>query len=329
MRTTFVFLLLGCTLPATTLLAQTPPPSPTPSPTPSPIGTVTYDSRGWPILADDHEPTPHRDAAPVATGATAVAAAPGGAAVRPAPASGMQLGSPLLDVYQATRSPAAFQALGGVVVWWRLQIHGPQGEVIGVREVTHTADCGFATRDRLEHADGRVYGRSAASVFAERQGMPWPTLREAAEQELMLFGLQLRLPWCFGDGNAYVVTGRDTVDRAGEARTRIQLEARPDRGSEIIGPELDPTPRDRFELLCEPSTGLPRELVHRFASTQQARRVLLEDWRDVQLGGGQTGGAVRMPFRRVYVDEQGRMTTQIEILRIESARVTERDFRLH
>lgn len=316
MRILSVFLLLAAALPAQT-------PKPESSKGGTPVGTVSYDSRGWPILADDHEPAPSQGAA-VANPPPA----PGGVAARPALASGMQLGSPLLDVYQATRSPAAFQGLGGVVVWWRLQIHGPQGEVIGVREVTHTADCGFASRDRLEHADGRVYGRSAASVFAERQGMPWPTLREAAEQELMLFGLQLRLPWCFGDGNAYVVTGRDIVDRAGEARTRIQLEARPGRDSDIIGPELAPTPRDRFELLCEPSTGLPRELVHRFASTQQPRRVLLEDWRDVQLGSG-ADGAVRMPFRRVYVDEQGRMTTQLEILRIEAARVGERDFRLH
>ncbi|MBL9079042.1 MAG: hypothetical protein JNL08_16175 [Planctomycetes bacterium] len=316
MRSLFLSGLLG-----SALLAQTPPPAAAPTPAPS-LGQVRYDKDGWPIL-------PEVQAADPGPKAAATPAAPAAEARGPVPPSGMQLGSPLLDVYQSTRSPAAFKALGGIVVWWRLTIHGAQGEVIGVREITHTADCAFAERDRLEHADGRVYGRSAASVFAERQGMPWPTLNEAAAQELTLFGLHLRLPWCFGDGSAYVVTQRDRVDRGGEPRTRIALERRPAAGSDLIGPELDPRPRDRFELLYEPSTGEPRELVHRFASTQQARRVLLEDWRDVQVGEPQAGGAVRMPFRRVYVDEADRRTTQLEILRIESARVSERDFRLH
>jgi hypothetical protein len=300
------------------LLAQ----APDPAPVATPVGGVQFDSGGWPIVADDRPPAAPGGAATTGRPTAAAAAAP-------ALASGMQLGSPLLDVFQSTRSPAAFKALGGVVVWWRLTIFGAQGEVIGVREVTHTADCAFSERDRLEHADGRIYGRSAASVFAERQGMPWPTLAEAAQQELMLYGLQLRLPWCFGDAAAFVVTGRDTVDRGGQTLSRLVVEQRPPTGADVIGPELDPRPRDRYELVFEPSTGQPREFVHRFASTMQARRVLLEDWRDVALGERRDGGAVRMPFRRVYVDESMRQTTQMEILRIESARVTERDFRLH
>ncbi len=280
-----------------------------------PVGGVQFDGGGWPIVADDRAPAAARSAA-VTT-------------AQPVPASGMQLGSPLLEVYQSTRSPAAFKALGGVVVWWRLTIFGAQGEVIGVREVTHTADCAFAERDRLEHADGRVYGRSGAAVFAERQGMPWPTLAEAAQQELMLYGLHLRLPWCFGDAAAFVVTGRDTVDRSGETLQRLRIERRPAAAADLIGPEAEPRPRDGFELLYEPSTGQPREFVHRFASTGQSRRMLLEDWRDVALGERREGGAVRMPFRRVYVDESLRQTTQLEILRLEGARVAERDFRLH
>jgi hypothetical protein len=159
--------------------------------------------------------------------------------------------------------------------------------------------------------------------------MPWPTLTESAQQELMLYGLHLRLPWCFGEPAAFVVEKRDTIDRGGEALARIVIERRRPASAEVIGPELDPQPRDRFELVYEPSTGQPREFVHRFADTMQARRVLLEDWRDVVFGERRDGGAVRMPFRRVYVDESMRQTTQMEILRIESTRTSERDFRLH
>ncbi|MBX3464083.1 MAG: hypothetical protein KF830_12995 [Planctomycetes bacterium] len=294
-----------------------PPPAP-PGAAPSGPGAVRFDSGGWPILADDPAPAAGRASPALATEAARPAAA----------ASGMQLGSPLLDVFQATRSPAAFRALGGVVVWWRLSIFGAQGEVIGMRELTHTADCGAAERDRLELADGRVYGRSGASVFAERQGMPWPTLADAAQHELALFGLHLRLPWCFGDGAAFAVVGRDTVTRGGDALLRIQLERRPPAGADPIGPEATPPPRDRYELLVEPSTGLPREFVHRFAASAQSRRVRLEDWRDVTLGDARAGGAVRLPFRRVYVDEAQRPTTQLEILRLEPAKLAERDFRL-
>ncbi|HEX5052777.1 MAG TPA: hypothetical protein VFZ65_13455 [Planctomycetota bacterium] len=290
---------------------------------PARVGSVQFDGGGWPIVAEDRPATP--PLAPAgetrAPGTTPTPAPPVEAAPLPAIASGMQLGSPLLDVFQATRSPAAFEALGGLVVWWRLTIYGNQGEVIGVREVTHTADCAFATRDRLEHADGRVYGRSGASVFAERQGMPWPTLADSAASELALFGLQLRLPWCFGDGASFTVLRRDTQQVGSQTLARIVLERRPPAALDIVGPEVDPAPRDRFELLYEPSGGQPRQFVHRFANSLQTRRVLLEDWQDVE--------GVRMPYRRVYVDEQQRPTTMFEILRIEKAHPSERDFRLH
>jgi hypothetical protein len=223
-------------------------------------------------------------------------------------------------VFQNSRAPGVFKALGGVSVWWRVTIHGASGEEIGVREVTQVADCGFAQRDRLQHADGRVYGRSGASVFAERQGMPWPTLAESAEHELALFGTHLRLPWCFADSTLFVVKTRDTFERAGETLRRIVVERRPP-GGDVIGPEAEPKPADRFELLYEPSSGQLREFVHRFVGSMQTRRVLLEDWQEVE--------SVRMPFRRVYVDETLRRTTVLEVLRVERVRVGERDFRLH
>lgn len=238
----------------------------------------------------------------------------------PALASGTQLGSPLLDVYKSVGGVEAFRGLEGCVVWWRVSTFGEQGEAIGLREVTHTVDCRYAERDRLEFQDGRIYGRVGAQVFAELRGMPWPTLNEPAGQDLMLFGLQLRTPWCFGDANLFMVVAKDFVDRSGERMLRIVLERRPPSAMEIVGPELDAKPRDRFELLCEPSSGRPRELVHRFACSLATRRVLLEDWREVE--------NVRVPFRRVYVDEAMRTKTTLEILRLERQRTNERDFRL-
>lgn len=317
---------------ATGLVAQEPA-RPAGKPATPPSRGVQYDSSGWPIVAEPvhtADPAPGPEVRVVRdtgrTGAEPAAANANASATErePAPtpglASGMALGSPLLELFQAQRSPAAFRALGGVVVWWRLTIYGAQGEVIGVRELTHTADCAFAERDRIEYQDGRVYGRSGASVFAQRQGMPWPTLAEAAEQELMLFGLQLRLPWCLADGVGYAVVGKDAIDRGGELLQRVVVERRAADGSEGIGPQLDSKPRDRFELVYEAGTGQLREFTHRFASSLQTRRVLLEDWREV--------GGVRLPFRRIYVDGNQRQTTALEILRIETKRANDRDFRL-
>ncbi len=238
----------------------------------------------------------------------------------PALASGMEFGSPLLDIYQRVRAPGTFKALGGRTVWWRLTVFGEQGEIIGRREVTHLVDCAFAERDRLEFEDGRVYGRSGPVVYAERQGMAWPTLNESAAEELALFGLQWRMPWCFADGVTYAVVGRDQLTRSGEGLARVVVERRPPAAFDTVGPELDPKPRDHFELLYEPASGQPREFVHRFANSRQTRRLLLEDWRDVD--------GVQVPFRRIYVDDSGRQTTMLEILRVEATTVSERAFRL-
>ncbi len=317
-------------------------PAPKPAPAEGPpvrVNPVQFDSSGWPIV-DEPPVTNVPPPAPAAetkkaetkTGDTKMATKTPPASsslvkeaevpAEPAPklVSGTQLGSPLLDVYQFAHAPAAFRELAGVQAWWRLSTYGAQGEVIGVREITHTADCAFAERDRLELPDGRVYGRSGASVFAERNGMPWPTLTETAQQDLLLFGLHLRMPWCFGDATTFVVVGRDNVVRSGETLARVTVERRPAIENDTVGPEVDPSPRDRFELLYEPSNGALREFVHRLACSKETRRVLLEDWRQIN--------GVKMPFRRVYVDDALRQTTTIELLRIESARTSDRDFRL-
>ncbi|MBM4062948.1 MAG: hypothetical protein FJ265_17910 [Planctomycetes bacterium] len=308
------------------------------APPPTRVATVEFDANGWPIVVDEpgaarpqpapaplgemRRPGPPAGAAPPATNAP-----PAGAEAAP-PGSGMAPNSPLLEVFQWTRAPGTFQQLGGLQVWWRVTILDPQGAVLGYREITQTADCRAADRDRLEYlSEGRIdraCGRSGAAVYAELKGRPWPSLVEVSGHELALFGVHLRLPWCFGDAAGYTVLSRDVVERAGERLQRIVLERRPPGGQLVLGPEVEPRPRDRFELLCEPSGGRPRELVHRLVHGERAgapRRVLLEEW--VEHDG--------VPFarRRTYVDGEGRPTTVLEVQRIETVRTSERDFRAH
>jgi hypothetical protein len=336
--------LLGCLV---ALLPQGPTkPAPAPSQKPAASLGVQFDGNGWPVIAGDPGPAPTPAGEtkgggkveskpslspdkppPLGSGTKAPDAfrhfPPAAAVERPSTptlASGMQLGSPLLDVYQAIGSPGAWKQLGGQVVWWRVTTYGNQGEAIHVREVVHTADCAFAERDRLEHQDGRRFGRVGGSTFAERNGLPLPTAVDAAQQELMLFGLQLRAPWLFADANAFAVLQRQVEDHSGERLVRLVLERRPPSGFELAAADAEAAVRDRFELLLEPS-GRPRELTHRFAASKETRRVTLEDWREV--------GGVQLPHRRSYLDASERPTTVLEILRIEGQRVSERDFRLH
>ena len=235
-------------------------------------------------------------------------------------ASGMQFDSPLHDVFRSTRSPGAFQTIGGVEVFWRLTIHGTHGEIIGMRDLTHIADCAFPERDRLEDQKGHVFTRDGQQVAAQRNGIPYESLNQEAKAMLELFGLQLRLPWCFGDGKSYSIVTREAAMRRGEKLWKLQLLRRPHATEVVFGPEVNLGDRDQFELLFEPTTGQPRELVHRFSSSGQERRVLLEDWQEEH--------GVRMPRRRVYVDAAGRATTTIELRRITPRRVSDREFRL-
>ncbi len=316
----------------------------TQKPASSSIQGIQFDESGYPIVPDDVLPPPS-PALPAPAGETAaprkgldredrpsttagsertepkVPPRRAGNESRADIASGMQLGSALLDIYQSTRSPGAFRELGGVVVSWRLTTYGLRGEVLGTRDVTQIADCAFAERDRLDYADGRVCGRLGAQVYVERQGMPAPTLMEAAQQELVLFGTQLRMPWLFADTRAFTVTARDVDERDGERLARVVIERRPPPSLDLLGPDPQPVVRDRYEICFEPSSGQPREFVHRLAASKQTRRIVLEDWRDFE--------GVRMPYRRAYVDESMRVTTMLEIKSIERQRVTERDFRLH
>lgn len=306
-------------------------PAPNPASKPGRLAVVEFDAHGFPLVAD--EPIPPRPVAPPAVPAgetrptqPATADPAVGAAVpasSPPRAAQLDGASPLVEVFTATGSPGAWKRLGGLLVTWKITIYDAQGAVLGTREVLHTADSNFAARDRLEfQGEGRVYGRLGPSVFAERQGRPWPTWIETAGQELALFGLHLRLPWAFGDPSAYAVTPGGVVDRPDERLQRLMIERRPPLGMETFGPEVEPAPRDRFELCYEPSSGRLREFVQRFAwPGSGARTVLFDEWEEFR--------GVLLPRRRIYVDDQRRPTTMLQIVAIESAVVTERDFRLH
>jgi hypothetical protein len=244
-----------------------------------------------------------------ADGGRAAAAAPGAL-------------SPLQRAFEVVQSPAAFAALEGVAVRWRITVYGPQGEALGARELTQTADLAHADRDRLEHADGRTCGRIGGEVFAERQGAPWPTLAPAATHELALFGLLLRTPWVFADRQRFDELGTDTVVRGGEPLARVRLQRHTDDAA--LGPVPQTAPVDQFVLWCDPASRLPRELEYTLAASGQSRRVRFEDWRAVPDEGGP-----QLPFRRVFVDAQGRATTVLEIVSLKAGvDVGEREFRL-
>lgn len=262
-----VALVLGSALTGQQPAARPANPAPAPASTPAmkPQPVVQFDpSTGWPVGVDDG-PQPGASAAKaparkVDAGAAATTG-PGGVVVSPLPtaaapagghpepaspalASGTQLGSPLLDVYQPLIGPGEWRRLGGLAVHWRATVHGPNGEVVGVREFVHVADPAYADRDRIEHADG--------------SGMPW----------------------LFADAAAFAVVGKSTVERGGEKLRTIVIERRPPADADRYGPDAAPKPRDHFELCQDPATGRLREFVHRFAATGQRRRVMLEDWRD-------------------------------------------------
>lgn len=235
-------------------------------------------------------------------------------------ASGMQLDSHMHEIFRATRSPGAFRAINGVEVLWSLSVHGSSGEIIGSRMITHVANCNYAERDRIERTGGVVYVRVGKDVVAHKNGIPYEVLDKQASSELELFGAHLRMPWCFGEGQRYVIMSRSTIQSRGEKLWQLELHGRPQGDESVFGPVERGVLRDHFFIRYEPSTGQPREFIHRFVSSGQQRRVLLEDWQDVY--------GVRMPKRRIYVDSAGRPTTTIEMISISRRRTSDRDFRV-
>lgn len=317
----FVLAPLAAASPQAQTPAAAPPahaPSAAPRSSPGRLGLPTEEGTGWPAIGPESPPRTQSPEVVVPSlarpgaerPAPTVPAAPAGEV---APSRGIAAGLP---------PASAFRSLGGIAIWWRLSVFGPQGESMATREFAQRLDASVSDRDRLEFPDGRVYGRLGPAVFAQRNRMPWLTLVEPATHELDLFGQHARLPYGLADGQRWIAVGNRREQHGSETWEVACFEGRPSSGVEAVGPSPDPAPKvDRFELCTPAAGGLPREFRIVLAAAGQPRRVRLEDWRDV--------AGVPIPFRRIYVDETGRPTTQLEILRFEpGAATTDRDFRL-
>lgn len=330
-----------------TAQARTAEPRPgSPSAPQSPSSQVPSGSLGVPIEGPTGWPQPAAETLPREVAPEVVIpslAQPQGANQQGLPSSGSPLRAGQIQnpIAPASTSPAAridldparglaaglppasaFRSLGGIAIWWRLTVFGPQGESMATREFGHRLDASVSDRDRIEYSDGRVYGRLGLAVFAQRNRMPWLTLVEPASHELDLFGLHARLPYALADGQRWIGVGSRREAHGSETWEVACFEGRASTGSEPIGPAPGPGPKvDRFELCSPVGGGLPREFRLVLAASGQPRRVRLEDWREV--------AGVPIPFRRIYVDESGRPTTQVEVLRFEpGATTSDRDFRL-
>ena len=232
--------------------------------------------------------------------------------------SGMK-SSALTEIFRATGTPGQLAQLGGVVATWKLTVHGERGEVLGERTYVHVADSAASERDRLQYGD-RVFVRDGARVLAGRGGIRWESLDAMARRELELFGLHLRLPWCYGAEERFVVLRQESALRRGEQLRGLLVERRVPTGEEVFGPQRTARKCDRFQLFYDPLTGTPRELEHTFAELATRRRVLFDDWREFE--------GVRFPARRVYVDAMEQPTTTMELMDLRRRRVDGRDFRL-
>ncbi|MGC6489623.1 MAG: hypothetical protein ACON4Z_18400 [Planctomycetota bacterium] len=225
----------------------------------------------------------------------------------------------LSEVFRATGTPGLLARLGGVVATWKLTVHGQDGQVVGERTYVHVADCTQPDRDRLQYGD-RVFVRDGGRVLAGRGGIRWESLDAMAERELQLFGLHVRLPWCFGATPPYVVLRQEATTRRGAALRGVLLERRAASVDAAAGAGQGRREHDRFHLFYDARTGAPRELEHVFAGPKTRRRVRLDDWREFE--------GVRFPARRVYVDDVDRPTTTMELMDLRRRRVEDRDFRL-
>lgn len=289
------------------------------------LSPVQFNSFGWPV--GGRAPAGERSRRAPATQRRRAVAAPAPAAepkllaegtrARPLP-SGMRSGA-LTEVFRATGTPGQLAHLGGVVATWKLTVHGATGEVLGERTYVHVADSAAADRDRITYGD-RVFVRDGARVLAGRGGIRWESLDPMARRELELFGLHLRLPWCYGAGDRFVVLRQEAASRRGEELRGLLIERRVAADTEVFGPQRAARRCDEFRLFYDPQTGVPRELEHRFTEHRTRRRVLLDDWREFE--------GVRFPARRVYVDGQLQPTTTLELMDLRRRRVDDRDFRL-
>lgn len=302
--------LLGVLLLCKLLVAQT-------EASPPSLAPVRFDARnGWPkVLVPSQRPT-FLDA-----GRKPVLTVPQQAMVpTPAPLGETRRltktaeNTALPSVWLTVREPAAFAALQGRSMHWRVTVHGSQGEALGNCEVTHVLDCRVPARDRLEFADGRIFGRDAATSFALRSGMPWPTLQDAAERELATWGMLARAPWCFADRQQYFPLASEPT-----ANTTLQLRFGKLAGTHALGPTEAPSHQAQFTLCSEPGLA-PHLLRYSLVEGQAERTVQWSDWREVD--------GANLPFRRVFVDRDGRAQLTCELLSVQACPVPETLFRL-
>ncbi len=291
------------------------PVEPAARPTPAPVG-VQFDANGWPVVGEPHT-------SPDAKGSAGAPPAAQPPAAPLADAAGTNAAGVVDQRLLASWAPQRpFASLGGLQVHWRLTVHGQQGEPLGVREIDQLGDVSGAMRDRLSYADGKTILRLGENFFGERHGMPWPTIAQQGRAELELFALHLRLPWCLLDGDQFLSAGAAVVARRDQELQRVRFVRRVDDAGPL-GPSLEPQQRpEAVDLLVPRQGGLPVEFVHTRAGSEESRRVLLEDWRNVD--------GVPFAHRRVYLDSEGQRTTTLEAVRVEPHQaVKDRDFRLH
>lgn len=256
-------------------------------PPPAPGGSAAFPAR-------PAKSAPARDADP--------------ASAKPVPPENLDLGSALLDVFQRVGHPSAFSGLGAVVAKWRLTVFDAYGAESAVRDLVQESDLGNPSRDRLTYpANQKSCGRDGGATWVVLHGMDWPALEQEAREELELFGLLLRMPWCFADTTRFVVYPRESVVQDGRRYTKIRIETR-SSGDEIIGPrDRGPAP-DTYELTAPADSYEPTELrILRASGTR--RSVKLLEWRDV--------GGVRVPMRRIFVTPDGAQALEIVATQIE------------
>jgi hypothetical protein len=275
---------------------------------------VEFDKNGWPVDAgrpaqsastrkDDKpvvvvpQPAPMGESKPIAAEAPAQSAPS-------APSATTSFASSL----GSAGEPALFRSLGVVRLQWRIRLFGSDGAVLAERDVVQLTDTADPERERLEFSDGRIYARVNGRVQAQRHGVPWPTLEPQAAEELDRFALHARFPWVLCDAAKFVavptVPSSDPADR-GASRWRFQAAS----GADSVGPPIVGAVVPFVEVVAADPTAGMSELRHGVTGSSITRRARLEDWREVH--------GLRIPFRRSYLDEQGKKNCVLELTAFE------------
>ena len=139
------------------LLLPQQPSAPTPRPSDS-LGP-TIDDRGWPVVEN-----------PPAVGIETAPASPRRnlAPQRSAPSAPQATLAPAFESAFATiGTPRAFRALGGISAWWRITVHGPQGETIAIREVTRTIEDRYKKSQNITVESTQEFKRKILALSQE------------------------------------------------------------------------------------------------------------------------------------------------------------------